>query len=150
MFFTITLILTICLSSFAARTVAKGKTNSSFGNYTIEKAASQVTLNGKDLDAFIITYDNSDAKVTVAIEKTGRYKKYYVLSDNLSVQYVCNSRYFGIERLDKALENDGFKTSDNLLNREAYFHQKVLAREKNGDLENSMLIAANFPLLVKK
>jgi hypothetical protein len=147
-FLTTMLIVTACLSSSATKQVAKGDTHTTFGNYLIEKAAGQVTLNGKALDAFIITYDNSDTRVTVAIEKTGKCKKYYVLSDKLSVQYVCNTQYFGIERLGKELEKEGYKTSDIFLNRQQYFHQRVLSAGNNGDLDNSKLIAAYFPLLM--
>ena len=35
-----------------------------------------VVINGKELEAFIITYQNTDMKVTVAIEKTRKCKNY--------------------------------------------------------------------------
>ncbi len=51
-------------------------------------------------------------EVTVVVCKERKCKKYVVLSDKLSVQYVCNANYFGVERLDKSLEKEGYKTSD--------------------------------------
>lgn len=39
--------------------------------------------------------------------------------------------------------------ADNALNRSEYFHQKVLTSSNNTVLENTMLIAAYFPVLVK-
>jgi hypothetical protein len=118
------------------------------GNYTLEIADSPVTLNGKELKAFVISYANTNMEVTVAFDKVRKGMKYYVLSDNLSVQYVCNGSFFGVAKLDKELEKDGFKTSDSALNRSEYFHQKVITTGGNCDLENSKLIAAYFPMLI--
>jgi hypothetical protein len=87
-------------------------------------------------------------EVTVAICKDRNCRKYVVLSDKLSVQYVCNQYYFGVEKLDKAFEKDGFKTTDSELNRTEYYHQKVLTPGKRGELEATQLIAAYFPLLL--
>lgn len=148
MCFTIILIVTVCLSSFATKRVAKGKTNSTFGNFTIEKASQPVVLNGKALEALIITYDKYDTKVTIAIEKEGRTRKYYVLNKDLSVQYVRTQKYFGIERMDKALEKEGYETDLNNLNRRQYFYQRVLADSGYGDRGNSVLIAAYYPFLI--
>jgi hypothetical protein len=72
---------------------------------------------------------------------------YFVLSPALSIKYVCNGDYFGVAKLtEKDLE--GYRTSETALNRSEYFHQKVLARGVNCDLENSKLIAAYFPMLL--
>jgi hypothetical protein len=72
-----------------------------------------------------------------------------VLSDKLSVQYICNPYYFGVERLDKTFESEGYSTSDTNLNRIEYFHQKVLGPGQKPELEATQLIAAYFPLLLK-
>jgi len=148
MLFTIALILAFCLSSFARKFVAEGQTYSALGNYKLETADNTVNLNGKPLKAFVISYSNSNMEVTVAFEKVRRGMKYYVLSDNLCVQYVCNNGYFGVAKLDKGLENDGYKTSDSALNRGEYFHQKVISSSSNCDLENTKLIAAFYPMLL--
>lgn len=147
-FLAATLIIALSLTSFARKFVAEGKTYSALGNYTLEIADNPITLNGKELKAFVISYANSNMEVTVAFEKDRKGMKYYVLSDALSVQYVCNGNYFGIAKLDKELEKDGFKTSDSALNKSEYFHQKVITRGSNCDLDNSKLIAAYFPMLL--
>jgi hypothetical protein len=71
-----------------------------------------------------------------------------VLSDKLSVQYVCNPTYFGVERLDKSLEKEGYKTNDADLNRAEYFHQKVLGPGQMAELDATRSIAAFFPFLL--
>jgi hypothetical protein len=88
-------------------------------------------------------------EVTLVICKDKKCKRYVVLSDKLSVQYVCNATYFGVERLDKSFEKDGYKTSDASLNKTEYFHQKVLGSGQKDELEAIQLIAAYFPFLLQ-
>ena len=71
-----------------------------------------------------------------------------MLSDKLSVQYVCNRYYFGVEKLGKEFESEGYKTSDAALNRSEYFHQKILSASDRTEVENTQLIAAYFPMLL--
>jgi hypothetical protein len=143
-------LLTVAFSSasFSREFVAEGKTYSAIGDYRIEKADNPVLINGEEFKAFIISYQNSPMEVTIVIRKGKNCKNYIVLSDKLSVQYVCNENYFGVEKLDKEIVVEGFKTTDAALNRSEYFHQKKLAPGKRGEIENTQLIAAFFPLLI--
>jgi len=149
MFLAAVLILALCSATFAKKVVAEGKTYSALGDYKIETMDQPVILNGKELDAFTVSYENTGMKVTVAVEKTRKCKNYYVLSDGLSIQYTCNKNYFGVERLTKDLEKEGFKTSNDDLNAEQYYHQRVLTAGGNSDQDNTKLIAAYFPFLLK-
>jgi hypothetical protein len=142
------LAIAFCTASFAEKVVAKGATYTVLGNYTIETADNPSYIKGEECKTFIISYENTPMKVTVAICKDRNCRKYVVLSDKLSVQYVCNDNYFGVEKLDKAFEKDGFKTSDSEMNRFEYYHQKVLTPGKRGEIEATQLIAAYFPLLL--
>jgi hypothetical protein len=142
------MIFAVSLATFAGKFVAEGKTFSALGNYRIETADNPVMLNGKELKAFIISFENSKMNVTVASDKNKKGMTYYVLSDNLSVKYICNGEYFGVARLDKELEKDGYKTSDAALNRLEYFHQRVITADVNCDLDNLKLIAAYYPMLI--
>ena len=148
MFLPVVLVTAFCTISLAGKVVAEGKTYTSLGDYKIKTADNAVPLKGEDCKAYIISYENSPMQVTVAICKDRNCRKYVVLSDRLSVQYVCNETYFGVEKLDKAFEKDGFKTSDSELNRSEYFHQKVITPGKRGELEATQLIAAYFPMLI--
>lgn len=142
-------IAAFCSASLAGKVIAEGKTHSALGDYKIESLDQPVMLNGKELDAFTISYQNTNMEVTVAVEKTRKCKKYYVLCDNLSVQYVCNSNYFGVQRLDPELEKEGYSTSNDELNAEQYYHQRVLSTGGNENLDNTKLIAAYYPFLLK-
>lgn len=139
------LILSVCLASVGQNIVAKGESNSAFGNFKIVKLGDQMIFNNKELDKYMITYDNSDMKVLVAIDKQKKCKKYYVLSDKIPVQYECNGTYFGIKKLDKALLAEGFVTSLNQLNREEFYHQKVLTGETTNTIDHLSLIASYYP-----
>jgi hypothetical protein len=149
MFFLALLTVAFGSATFARELVAEGKTYSALGDYRIEKADNPVIVNGEALKAFIISYQNSPMEVTIVIKKMENCKNYIVLSDKLSVQYVCNENYFGVEKLDKTLKVEGFNTTDAALNRNEYFHQKKLARGGMGELENTQLIAAFFPMLIE-
>jgi hypothetical protein len=142
------LILTIGTVVFGRKFVADGKSHTALGNYKIELADNPVTLKGTDCKAYIISYENSPMEVTVVVCKERKCKRYVVLSDKLSVQYVCNANYFGVEKLDKSFEQNGYKTSDSGLNRGEYFHQKVLGPGQKPELEATQLIAAFFPMLI--
>jgi hypothetical protein len=135
-------------ASFAKELVAEGKTHSALGDYKVELAEKSVIINGEEFTPFVISYQNSPLEVRVAVRKDNDCIKYFVLSDNLSVQYVCKEDYFGVERLDKSFSNEGYATSDLSLDRNEYFHQKVLTGGQGCDLDHTMLIAAYFPRLL--
>jgi hypothetical protein len=143
-------LLTIVLGSatYAREFVAEGKTFSALGDYRIEKADNPVIINGEEFKAYEISYQNTPMKVTIVIKKGKDCKNYIVLSEKLAIQYVCNENYFGVEKLDKSLVVEGFKPTEAGLNRSEYFHQKKLASGMRGELENTQLIAAYFPLLL--
>jgi hypothetical protein len=143
-------LLTLVLSSatYAREFVAEGKTYSALGDYRIEKADNPVIINGEELKAYVISYQNTPMEVTIVVKKGRDCKNYVVLSDKLAVQYVCNENYFGVEKFDKSLVVEGYKPTEAGLNRSEYFHQKKLAPGKRGELENAQLIAAYFPLLL--
>ena len=149
MFFLALLTVAFGSATYARELVAEGKTNSALGDYRIEKADKPVIINGEELKAFIISYQNSPMEVTIVIRKGENCKNYIVLSDKLAVQYVCNENYFGVEKLDKSLVVEGFNLTDEALNMSEYFHQKKLANGKRGELENTQLIAAFFPMLIE-
>jgi hypothetical protein len=144
-------LLTVAISSasFSREFVAGGKTHLGLGDYKIELADNPVTINGEAYKAFVISYQNSPLEATVVVMNGKNCKNYLVISDKLSVKYVSNENYFGVEMLDKTFEKDGYKTSDEALNRNEYFHQKALTPGQGGEIENTQLIAAYFPLLIK-
>jgi hypothetical protein len=144
------LIIAFGTAAFSREFVASGKTYSTFGDYKIELADNPVTLNGEQLKTYIISYQNSPMEVKVVIKKSKNCKNYIVLSDKLSVQYVCNGKYFGVQKLDKSYEKDGMVTSEEALNKSEYFHQKLLIPGKQPELDNTKLIAAYFPMLIKE
>jgi len=143
------LIVAFSTASFARELVAEGKTYSALGDYRIEMADNPVIINGAEFKSFLISYQNTSLEVKVAVKKEHNCKRYIVLSDKLCVQYVCSENYFGVERLDKSFEKDGYATSDVALDRNEYFHQKVLTSGMSCELDNTRLIAAYFPMLIK-
>jgi hypothetical protein len=142
------LLLGFCSATFARNVVAEGKTFSALGDYKIETTDNPILMKGQDCKAYLVSYANSPLEVTVVVCKDRKCKRFVVLSDKLSVQYVCNQDYFGVERLDKSFEEEGYTTNDSELNKLEYFHQKVLGPGQKGDLEATQLVAAYFPFLL--
>ena len=136
-------------ASYSREFVAEGKTYSALGDYKIEIADNPVVINGDEFKTFVISYQNTPLEVKVAVKKDRDGKKYIVLSEKLCVQYVCNAHYFGVERLDKSFEKEGYATSDLFLDKSEYFHQKVLTSGQGCELDNTRLIASYFPMLIK-
>jgi hypothetical protein len=149
MFFAALLFVAFSSASFSREFVAEGKTYSALGDYKIKLADNPVTINGVQLKAYVISYENSPMEVKVAIMKDKKCKNYIVLSDKLSIKYVCNGDYFGVQKLGKTFEKDGILTSDESLNRVEYFHQRLIAQGKQDEIEATQLIAAYFPMLIK-
>jgi len=144
------LLITVSMVSMGNNIVAKGQSNTTFGDYKIEQLDDHMVLNGKELDQYLISYEKSNIKVMVVIDKQKKCKKYYVLSDKLPVQYECNGTYFGIKKLDKELSVKGFATSLEELNREEFYHQRVLTSETTATLDHLHLIASYYPGLFKE
>jgi hypothetical protein len=144
------LIAAISTVAFGKKLVAKGQTFSPLGSYKIETIDNPVPMKGNDCQAYMISYENTPMEVTVIVCKDKKCRKYVVLSDKLSVQYVCNDVYFGVERLDKSFEKEGHQTADDNLNREEYFHQKVLGPGQQPEIEATKMIAACFPFLLNE
>ncbi len=140
----------LSLAGFSEASVAKGKTHSCLGNYIIEKAADPIFVDGVALKSFVVSYDNSDMTVTIGIDDSDKKcTTYIVKSDDLTVQYDCNGQIFGVNRVAKKYLDNGLETSDNLLNRSEYFHQKLLTQNEQTQLERVKLISVFYPKLVK-
>jgi hypothetical protein len=142
------LIVTISLSTYARKLVAEGNTYSALGKYKIEMDDNYVTLNGLQHKPYVISFENTKMQVRVAVTMKWGSRIYYVLSDDLSVQYVSNRNYFGVERLGSELEKDGYTTSDSKLNRTQYYRQKVITGGDEWRKDKTALIAAFFPMLL--
>ncbi len=148
-FFAGVLALVLSSVSFAGEVVASGTTHTSLGKYRIVSSDKTVMVNGENLKAYLITYENSPMEVTVLVQPEKKCKNYIVLSDKLSIQYVCNGDYFGVQRLETPFNMDGFTSSDEALNRSEYFHQKLIEPGKLSEVQSTELIASFFPRLIK-
>lgn len=146
------LIVFISCASFGnlgKRLIAEGKSFTPNGDFKIEVSDLPLVVNGVELDTYTITYNNSDLKVTIAIEKNRKCSKYITVCDKLAVQYVCNGSYFGVEKLTAQNAVNGLTTSDAAMDRSAYFHQKVLLSGQSDPVNCMKLIGAYFPELLK-
>lgn len=144
------LLVFACMTAVSyGRIIVKGESNTSFGRYTIEVCDQPMMLAGEELKCYLINYENSPLTVKVFVDKDKKCKNYVVVSDDLSVMYTCNDKYFGVNKVDKKYLAAGLGTDDARLDRYDYFHQKVLAQGHTTDFDATMLIASYFPELIK-
>jgi hypothetical protein len=142
------LAIAVCLSSYARKLVAEGNTYSALGKYKVEIDDKYMIINGLEHKPYVISFENSDMEARVFITMERGCRKYYVLSNDLSIQYVSTRNYFGVEKLDKELEKEGYRTSDSALNRAEYFKQKAITSGTEWKRNKTPLIAAYFPMLL--
>lgn len=142
------LIAAVCLSSYGRKFVSSGDSHSPLGKYRIEVDDNYMMINGFQHKPYVISFENTDMEIRVAVTMEKGCRKYYVLSDNLSLQYVSNRHYFGVQLLDKDLEKDGFRTSTASLNRSEYFHQKAITGGEKWRRDKTPLIAVFYPQLI--
>ena len=107
-------------------------------------------LAGEEMKCYLISYENSPMQVKVLVDKEKNCKNYLVITDELSVMYTCNGKFFGVNRMDAKYNASGLTTCDEKLDRYDYFHQKVIAHGTTEDFDATMLIASYFPALIKE
>ena len=134
-------------AAFAGKFIAEGKSFTPVGSYRIELSDKHFTMKGENCRTYIIKYENSPMEVTVAVRNEQNCRRYLVLSDKLSVQYVCKSNLFGVKKLGKEFAKDGLVTEPGEINMNEYLHQKVISRGTWSEVEAAQLIASYFPML---
>jgi hypothetical protein len=142
-------LLTVFITAMSNPIFGAGQSNTSFGDYKIIALDEHMTLNGRVLDKYLISYDKADRKIIVVVDKQKKCKKYYVLSGQLAVQYECNGTYFGIKKLDKEFVEKGFSTALDQLNKKEFYSQRVLISGQSATLDHLSLIAVYYPGLYK-
>jgi hypothetical protein len=130
--------------------VAEGDTHTPFGRYTINLQKDPLMLEGEQVKQYRITYENSPISVLVVVDKEEKCKNYIVVSNGLSVMYKCNGQYFGINRIDEKYKKEGFVTDDKILDKNNYFHQKVISLGQLEEVDATTYIAAYYPALIKQ
>ena len=148
---TISLLMMIVMISFVtqAKFFLKGETYCALGDYNIVKAPDSFVLNGDELNTYIISYENSEKTVKIAVSKEGDCCRYIVLSENLSLQYICKKDYFGVYMHGDDFKKLGLETEKENMVLRNYYHQKVIT-PNSIEVKNCLgLIAVYYPRLVK-
>ena len=146
--FIVMLLITAMTALSFGKVVVRGNSNTSFGMYTVELCDQQQTFAGEDVNCYLISYSNSPVQLKVFVDETKDCKNYIVVSDELSVMYTCNGKYFGVNKVDKKYRSEGVSTDNSRLDRQDYFHQKVIRQGDTEEFDATMLIASYFPALI--
>ncbi|HCC70314.1 MAG TPA: hypothetical protein DEQ09_04070 [Bacteroidales bacterium] len=130
--------------------VAQGNTNSKLGFYTVEKAGMFRMIKGEPLRSYYIAYENSpDSIIVVVDDSRKKIKRYLVISEELVIEYVCCKNVFGVRIIDEHFEQEGFSTTKHKLDKQQYYHQRVITREPICEIDCIKLISVYYPKLIK-
>lgn len=148
--FLLTMVYTFAQEQNASgKTVAEGITNTPFGAYRVEVYGEPIMIEGQEVTCYKITYDKSPITIKVLVDKEKKCKNYIVISNGLSVMYKCNGQFFGVNRIDEKYGKNGYVTDDTYLDKENYYHQKLLVQGQQEEVFAASLIACYFPELIK-
>jgi hypothetical protein len=144
------LIAAMTVTAFGRKFIMSGRTFTELGGFTVELLDETTMIGGKALPTYEIIYENSPFVVTIITDETKEGTNFLVISEPLSVQYVCKNGYFGVEKLDPKYATSGYSTSFAAMNRSEYLSQRVLTRGGDCQGESAGLIGAFFPVLIKE
>jgi hypothetical protein len=130
------------------KVVVKGESNTPFGAYTIEILDQPMMLGGEEMKCYLISYENTPLQAKVFVDKVKGCKNYVVVTDELSVMYTCNGKYFGVNKVGKKYKEAGIVTDDARLDRTDYFRQKLITQGETAEFDATALIASYFPALL--
>jgi len=133
---------------FSNQFVAIGNSGSEFGDYRID-GSQPITINGKELNTFSISYEKTDLKYLVAIEEDIFCTKYYVVAGSISAEYVSHKDFLGLSSLGNGVKKGIAPEIGSKINRLEYFHQKIISREYHCDMDCLKLIVCYYPMLIK-
>ncbi len=147
----ISLLMMIVMISFVAQAAffLKGETHCALGEYSIVKASDSFVLNGDKLDTYIISYENSDKAVKIAVRKDEDCCRYIVLSEDLSLQYICREDYFGVALHKKDFNKLGLESDREMIDLDGYHHQRIITPKSINLKKCLSLIAVYYPRLIK-
>jgi len=133
---------------FSNQFVAIGNSGSELGDYLIE-GSQPITVNGKELNTFSVSYEKTNLKYLVAIEEDIHCTKYYVVAGSISAEYVSCNDFWGLSSLGNGVKKGIAPEICSRVNRLEYFHQKVISREYHCDMDCLKLIVCYYPMLIK-
>ncbi len=148
------LLLTFCVINTNATDLAgnsinlKGKSNTSFGDYTIKEVA-PVTISGEMMRAFELTYEKAQKSVLVYLDERSSCRDYVVRSKNLEVRYVCKKSSFGAQLLYGKHVKYNPELNNMFMAQEEFAKQQVITEGGLPIASALGLIASYFPDLLK-
>lgn len=145
-------LLLVCLVTVAKETstsLLSGQSLTELGQYTIQSAENDITVNGEALKTYELTYSNSDSPVLIGVKKTKKCMNFIVRTDNFEVEYVCNKHVFGVKRINKAYQTVNSDLVSEMMNNAQFYTQRVISQNPKTEEELLGLIACYFPSLIK-
>jgi len=131
----------------SAKTI-QGQSNSTLGTYQVKEIA-PVKVGGEELQAYQLSYENSENPITILVDKTAKCSNYIVRSKNFEVRYICNRHGFGAKLVNGKFQRFDPTVNSYYLSEKALENQGKLSTNQLSEEEALGLIAVYFPALAK-
>ncbi len=125
----------------------KGDSNTPMGKYVIEASDVAINYKGTEIKGYKLCYENCKKEVLIGVEELAHCRNFIVILDDLQIVYACDKGVFGVTKFPKQKS-----TSINLkeaIDREQFYHQKVITQKPKTEKELLGLIACYYPALLK-
>jgi len=150
---TVLFLTVVCLVTQARVKDAKAITGSSlseFGKYTIEQSDIPMRLNGEEVKTYELVYENTNRSIQIGVLPEKHCTNFILKTDMFEVSYVCKKGVFGVKKIDNDYANISKNINEAVLDKVAYYSQRVITQNPKTEEELLGLIACYYPGLINK
>ncbi len=148
--FVFAVLFTMSFSAKAEATPVEGNSNTWLGNYTLVPSQKAVSINGKEYQAWILTYEKGGQKVIIAIDKKKKGENFIVKTDRFEMEYTNSEDGVGVKQISPSYATIDNDRNYGKVDDTQFGYQKKLTIGIKEDNEVLGIIACYFPRLLKK
>lgn len=153
-----TVLLLVCITLLSLGVYAKptdgkaisGNSLTKFGSYTIVNSNSKMVLGNKVVKAYDLNYEDINSTIQIGVLEQKDCTSFVVRSDEFEIMYVCKKDVFGVKKTEKEFRTLPPEATDQKLNKESYYSQRIITNKRKTEEELLGLIACYFPNLVNE
>lgn len=148
--FVFAVLFTLSFSANVKANPIQGSSNTWLGNYTLVPSQKAVSINGKEYQAWILTYEKGGQKVIIAIDKKKKGENFIVKTDRFEIEYTNNEDGVGVKQVSPNYSSIDYDRNYGKIDDVQFDYQKKLTAGVKEDSEVLGMIACYFPRLLKK
>ncbi|MGQ8335486.1 hypothetical protein ACUNWD_02980 [Sunxiuqinia sp. A32] len=153
---TIAMILLACFSLEAQQSVLEdevisGASLTDLGDYTIKTAREPISLKGKVLTTYELSYEFANYPVYIGIDPVSEEcRNFVVKTQAFTLVYRCENHVFGSCTIASIYNSNGEELDLSIIDKRQKFAQRIITQNIKSEDELLGLIACYFPDLIKE